>query len=376
MSESPILDLEQAPPEPKSTWLFTLIALAVGAAIGIALEAKSDAPPDLNFLLIIPALYVAIAVHELGHLLAGRIVGIRPGGLVIGGFSIVKSGRHHTVRFDFRRILGGGMAMFLTRKNQFSPKQFAWSVAGGPLASFALMVGCGAISVFHSDYSAGWTNTLFWMALLSMSSLIPASAGINKSDGARLWELLRHPDRAQSWIALVAMNSEEKRGVRPREWDPELVERVLATDPAAKEYPYIELLMFYRQLDQGNEAAAVEHLENALSASSQGGKLVRYCCYLEAAGASASIRKNAGNARIWFERARKVRKPLMTDSTEAAIAICEERYEDALRHIDAARRFVNRRRLDSGLVRFGLDILDQREAVSRSTGMQAIVANS
>ena len=265
--------------------------------------------------------------------------------------------------------------MFLTMKNQFSPNQFAWAVAGGPLASFALMVACGAISLLHSDYSGGWTNTLFWMALLSMSSLIPASAGVNKSDGARLWELLRHPERSQSWIALIAMNSEEKRGVRPRDWDPELVERVQATDPAAKEYAFTELLMFYRQLDQGDEAAATGHLENALSASSQCGKLVRYCCYLEAAAASASIRKNAGNARIWFERALKVRKPLMTDSTEAAIAICEERYEDALRHIDAARRFVSRRRLDSGLVRVGLDMLEQREADCRLAGMRATVAD-
>src|SRR6202044_3463050 len=99
-----------------------------------------------------------------------------------------------SVRFDFRRILGGGVAVFLTRKNEFSANQFAWAVAGGPLASLALTVVCGAISAVHSDHSGGWINSLFWMGLLSMSSLIPLSAGLNKSDGARLWELLRHPD--------------------------------------------------------------------------------------------------------------------------------------------------------------------------------------
>ena len=265
--------------------------------------------------------------------------------------------------------------MCLTTKNRFTPKQFAWAVAGGPLASFALMVACGAISVLHSDYSGGWTNILFWIALLSLSSLIPASAGVNKSDGARLWELLGHPDRAQSWIALIAMTSEDQRGVRPRDWDPELVERVLATGPAAKEYPYIELLMFYRLLDQGDEAAAAGHLENALSASAQGGKVIRHCCYLEASGASASIRKNAGNARIWFERARKVRKPIISDSAKAPIAICEERYEDALKHIEATRKAYKRRRLDSGLARFALELLDQSEANCRSAVTQGAVAS-
>ena len=77
MSGWPILDLEQAPPKPKSRWLFTwpftLICLVVGNAIGIMLDATklthyptSDAPPSLNFLFIFPALYIAVAIHELG----------------------------------------------------------------------------------------------------------------------------------------------------------------------------------------------------------------------------------------------------------------------------------------------------------------------
>jgi hypothetical protein len=371
MSGSPIFDLEQAPPEAKKNLLWRLIALSVGALLGVVLGTFSIFP-TLNVLLLLPALYVAIAVHELGHLLAGRIVGMKPGGLVIGGFSIVKSGRHHSVRFDVRGIAGGGMAMFLTTKNSFTPKQFAWMVAGGPLASFALMAACGVISLLLSDYGGGWTNILFWMALLTLSSLIPASVGVNKSDGARLWELLRHSDRAQCWIALIAMNSEERRGVRPRDWDLELVEAVLATEPVAKQYPYTELLMFYRQLDQGNEATAVAHLENALSASAGAGKLVRYCCFIEAAAASASIRKHPGNARTWFERARKVRRPIRTDGFEAAIAICEERYEDALKHIEAARKFFKRRKMDSGLVRFAMDRLDKSEARCKSAVKPAI----
>ena len=165
---------------------------------------------------------------------------------------------------------------------------------------------------------------------------------------------------------MVALTSEEKLGVRPRDWDPELVERVMATEPSATEYPYTELLMCYRQLDLDDEAGAAAHVENALSASSQGGRLIRYACFMEAAGASARIRKNAAKARIWFERARKVRKPILGESVDALIAICEERYEEALRHIDAARRFYKRRRMDSGLVRFALEKLDESESLCRS----------
>ena len=367
MTGTPILDLEQAPPELKSSRRNRLIGLAIGAMIGglLALFTRDDAP-NLNFLYWIPALYVAVAVHELGHLLAGSLVGMKPGGLVIGGLAIMKSGDHYSIRFDFKRIIGGGMAMPLTQKDKFIPRQFAWMVAGGPIASLSLTVLCGTLSVVRSDYSGGWINVLFWMALLTMTSLIPASAGLNKSDGARLRELLRHPDRVGPWIALVAIQSEEKQGILPRDWDSELVDRALATPPDANEYPFCQLLMFYRQADLGNETAATEHLENVLATAVRGRKLFCHACYLEAAAASAMMRKNSANAKTWLERACKLQKPLMRDSVDGAIAICEERYEEALNHLQKAREFIKRRKLDSGLARFAKENLEKYEALCKS----------
>lgn len=367
MTGTPILDLEQAPPELKSSRRNRLIGLAIGVVLGLLLAyfTRDDAP-NLNFLYWIPALYLAVAVHELGHLTAGAIVGMKPGGLVIGGLTIMKSGDRYSVRFDFKRIIGGGMALPLTQKDKFTPRQFAWMVAGGPVASLALSVLCGTLSILQSDYSGSWINVLFWMALLTMTLLIPASAGLNKSDGARLRDLLHHPDGVGPWIALVALQSDEKRGVRPRDWDPELVERALITPPDVNEYPYSELLMFYRQADLGNEAAATEHLENVLATSVRGQKLFCHACYLEASAASALMRKSAAQARVWLDRACKLRKPLMRDSVDAAIAIAEERYDDALIHLRKAREFFRKRKLDSGLARFAIENLEKYEALCTS----------
>jgi hypothetical protein len=57
-------------------------------------------------------------------------------------------------------------------------------------------------------------------------------------------------------------------------------------------------------------------------------------------------------ARTWLDRACKLRKPESTHSAEAAIAICEGRYSDASKHFAAARARIERRKLDSGLIRF------------------------
>ncbi len=371
VSETPILDLEQAPPElKKRSRLSTLVGYAIPAAIGalLAIWTPDDLFTNFNFLLLLPAIYISIAVHELGHLLAGAITGMKPGALVVGGIVIMNSGDHWSVRFDFKRILGGGFMMPLTQKDRFSPSQFAWMVAGGPIASLALTILCGALSVLHGDYRGGWTNLLFCLGLLSMMNLIPMSAGTRKTDGARLLDLLRHPDRTEAWIALIAMQSEERRGVRPRDWDPELVERVLATAPEASEYPYSELLMYYREADLGDQEAALSHMENALAASGRGGKVFSYACYLEAAVASARMRKNAGQSRTWLERAYKLRKRIkgLGDAVDAAIAICEERYDDAHTHLRITREFWKRRKFDSGLARFALENLERNEALCKS----------
>jgi hypothetical protein len=70
MSETPILDLDQPPPEPPATMVPLLIGLAIGAVLGgILILADMGKLPDwrwptLNGLLLIPALYPAIAFHE------------------------------------------------------------------------------------------------------------------------------------------------------------------------------------------------------------------------------------------------------------------------------------------------------------------------
>lgn len=111
-------------------------------------------------------------------------------------------------------------------------------------------------------------------------------------------------------------------------------------------------MAFYRSLDDDSEAAALEHLENALASSARGGKALRHAVFLEAASASANLRKQASQARIWCSRACKLRKPESLHVIEAGIATCEGRYEEAVMHWEAERTRVDRRRLDSGLIRF------------------------
>jgi hypothetical protein len=263
---------------------------------------------------------------------------MRPGAIVVGGIVIFKSGKRWLVRFDYRRIFSGGLAKVLPQKGDFRPASFGWMIAGGPFATFVFTLVCGLVGLRYGRGPWGWTDTLFWMALLiTVIPLVPVSRGLNRSDGARLWRLMRRPDQSRPWMALWALQTEETRGVLPRNWDAELIRQVLMADPSSGEYSYIQLLAFYRSTDEKKEQVALEHLENALARSANSSKVLRQCIFLEAASSSAWSRGNVSQARTWVERAGEVREPVSTDGVEAVIAIREERYDDALRFLAAAR---------------------------------------
>jgi hypothetical protein len=369
MRATPILDLSDAPPKSSPTkWI---LALLVGGLLGVLLGMSPIMDPryfaGFNGFLLLPALYVTIAVHEFGHLLAGRIVGMRPGAVVVGGIIIFKSGQRWLIRFDYRRIFSGGLAKVLPQKGDLRPASFGWAIAGGLFASLVFTVVCGLVELTYGRGPWGWTDTLFWIALLAtVGPMVPVSRGLNKSDGARLWILMRRPDQCRSWMALWALQTEETRGVRPRDWDAELVRQMLMADPSSGEYSYVQLLAFYRYTDERKEQVALEHLENALARSGGSSKVLRQCIFLEAAFSSALSRGNVSQARTWLQRAAEVKKLASTDAVEAAIAIREERYDDALRLLATARARIERRKLDSGLARFAKEKLAEYEEMCQS----------
>lgn len=371
-SATPILDLDQAPPEPSMAWLPKLIGLLLGLVVGaiLILADRDQLPqwhwPPFNALLFVPALYVAIAFHEIGHFVAGKLVGLEAGGISVGAFVFTKSGKNWVFRFDWR-MWTCGFFKPLSGTVDFHPSRYAWFVAGGPLASIGLTVLCGLICVQYGSGNWDWIGSLFWTSLFTVIfSAIPYSAGLNKSDGGQLWQLIRHPERSRCWIALLTLQTEEAKGLRPHEWNPQSFEQILTIDASANEYLYCQLLAFYRRLDESMEAGALEHLENALARSAPGGSSLRHALFLEAASASAIIRKEAAQARTWRDRACKLQKPQSLNVVDAGIAMCEGRYEEAVQHWEAAQANVARRRLDSGIIRFAKEKWAEYEAACRT----------
>lgn len=82
--------------------------------------------------------------HEIGHLLAGKLVGLDAGGISVGLFAFTKSGKDWRFIVDWRTCILGGFFTPLTTVD-VPPLRYVWLVAGGPLASIALTVVFGLI---------------------------------------------------------------------------------------------------------------------------------------------------------------------------------------------------------------------------------------
>lgn len=109
---------------------------------------------------------------------------------------LYKSGAGWKLRFDGRqRPLG--FAIPRATKDEFRRAPFAWYVAGGPIASILFVLLC---TLGFLNFGAGawnWIGALLWAAILPLTSLIPLSASRTLSDAARLWQLVKHPERSR-----------------------------------------------------------------------------------------------------------------------------------------------------------------------------------
>jgi hypothetical protein len=179
------------------------------------------------------------------------------------------------------------------------------------------------------------------------------AVGVFKSDGYRLLTLLRDGPEATQVKDAVLLTAASLQGVRPRDWDPSLVRRVL--DPAALQ-PGFASLAHQRAIDAGDDVDARRWLPRMLDDAAHLPRTLRPSVYLAAAIHKARLDGDAAEARAWLEAARG---PSLFDVStervlaEAEILLAEGRVTDAAvlarRELARATRHLaeHRERLDA-----------------------------
>jgi hypothetical protein len=171
---------------------------------------------DLGGLLRVPfvlilAAWLAIAVHEAGHLLAGSLAGLRPLVVAMGPLLLIRgNGR---LRFHLNRhpATWGGLVVCVPRQtdapvgNSLVQRMLIY-IAGGPAMS--LLAAMAALGLMSALASPAWSAALALFATFSLAlgaaALIPSTQpGGMQSDGRRLVRLMAGGSEAEQDAALI-----------------------------------------------------------------------------------------------------------------------------------------------------------------------------
>ncbi|HYH14079.1 MAG TPA: site-2 protease family protein [Flavisolibacter sp.] len=192
--------------------LLLVLVLAAKASVAqtlLRIFPQNDKPGAFVFIsLLILALFAALAVHELGHLLTGIFQGFRFELFVVGPLGIKRTDKG--VRIYFNKNLGfwGGVAATVPiRQNPRNKQKFAWLILAGPLASLLFSL----LSFFAFSISLSGAARVFWLISgaasvgIFLATTLPSKSGMFFTDRARFQRLISKGKEGQSEEALLSI---------------------------------------------------------------------------------------------------------------------------------------------------------------------------
>jgi len=174
-------------------------------------------------------------------------------------------------------------------------------VTGGPASSFLL-----AGLAFAAGRSFGGPLQSSWMVPFSLVSgavgiisLIPMRS-FYRSDGAQIWDLLRSPAKAERQCALLAIAGAAKMGLRPRDWDSELIAKALSVNDGAAGDVSANVMAYESAMDRREFDLANRYLEAALKLRQKCPINLKSGLALDAAFFYSMVREDSTLAQEWL----------------------------------------------------------------------------
>lgn len=302
-------------------------------------------------LLLIPvvaiALWITIAIHELGHVFAGLSQKFEFRLLSVGPVMVEKE----LGKLQFKRNTNfntfGGVALCLPTDQQNLNKRFAIFAFGGPLAS--LIFG-GFLSIFLIFIQLDTTLLGFYLLesfiliscilsfCIALVTLIPMHSEGFTSDGGRILNLLKGGPSAQIESTLLNAIAQATSGIRPSLINPDPILVALNLPYESPLKPYLSGLLYNHYQDAGELEKASWHLDQYLEGSLYIPKGYIASLYLEKAWFEARHNKNLSLAKEYSsrEKAGVMVPKSQVLRVEAAIAMGEGNYSLAVKKINEA----------------------------------------
>ncbi|MYA43609.1 MAG: M50 family metallopeptidase, partial [Gemmatimonadetes bacterium] len=339
--------------------LLLAVGLGVGLALGVnALFGEPDPGPAADeggaassivavLAFMVVAGFLALAVHEFGHAIGGRLRGMRLGMLIVGPVHIQREpdGRLGW-RLNRKLLLAGGVVSSVPGSTRGLRRAMLSFIAGGPVTS--IVVG---VLVFATYVLADLGDTLapqgplqdalaagvLFLGVVSVGigfvTLLPINQGAFVNDGKRILKLLRPGAYADAYAAVMALGAYGLAQVPPRDQDPDLVARAASLGDGSHEDLAGRLAAHSDALHRDDVEAAGAHIRYLLDHRDAAYPPYRPVIDLAAAYFEAAYAGDAESARSRLEGAGKSAllafDPTVRTRTEGAVLLAEGDAEGA-----------------------------------------------
>jgi hypothetical protein len=257
-------------------------------------------PAGIVFVCLISILigFSVMAIHELGHLIVGVLVGFRRHSMFLGPLQFNARFRL-SLNPDRRSWWHGGVTLIPDKPEKLRAGALAM-VFAGPAAN--LLTGCGVLLL---PYDKGFFSWLFIVASLLagvVELFLPIRGPTFVFDGLRIWMLLWDRGRSERWLALMRLLADARDGVSPELMSSALLAKATAVRDDSMDTLMAHLLAFSAAFHQHRDDEAAERLETCLTHSGQVPSVVREALVSECAVFQARRRERPDLAEHWLAR--------------------------------------------------------------------------
>jgi len=295
----------------KAIWIFGLVGFFVGSnwwADWANAEGLDMSVGLLYFFEILLASLVVTLVHELGHAIVGKALGMKLRAFIVGPFQWRIRGGKWEFQFRPAKIFaaGGATGVVPTTMEQFRANQICM-MAAGPFASLigGLLAFCGAFTAPNSRWEPAW-QLLALIAtislLASIFNLIPFRTGTGYSDGAQIYQLLSNGPWGDYHRALSIVGSTLVTPLRPRDFDIEAIRRAADCIVHGPRGLHLRLLSSLYYLDCGRFPEASQTLTEAEGLYQESASEIPAELHTDFVFGKAFLQRDGAGARLWWDR--------------------------------------------------------------------------
>jgi hypothetical protein len=236
---------------------FPICILLFFAGIGFSFTSYAETTNTIFLSLLL--MLLVLFIHEVGHVIGGKLAGYEFVYMTVGPFTIEKSSKLKIVA-NHNWLTFGGVASCVPIKEELNDlvKRHQLFVAGGPILTFLAFL-VGLIVWLMSDHPLALMFMVLNVAIF-FATAIPFQ-GTFKSDGAVFLFLRKGGREAETFLAELLLLKEMMSPKNPAKWDEKLLVEVRGSEASVAQ-GMIACFLFYYDLFTADFATASRGVES------------------------------------------------------------------------------------------------------------------